>query len=163
NGVEQLIAGWPDAGLPDWELHITGYGHLTEGLRHKAAHTRGVVFHGLVSRPELVGLMSSARICINPHQVSDTPGNVFAFKLVEYLAAGAHVITTPMGALETELEAGVTYMPDNAPATIAATLRRVVSERAYTRTAGEAARRSYGPDAVAKSLDALLGRVRAVA
>src|SRR5262249_49850493 len=111
NGVEQLIAGWPDAGLPDWELHITGYGHLTEGLRHKAAHTRGVVFHWLVSRPALVALMSSARICINPHQVSDTPGNVFAFKLVEYLAAGAHVITTPMGALETELEAGVTYMP----------------------------------------------------
>jgi glycosyltransferase involved in cell wall biosynthesis len=163
NGVAQLIEGWRQVGLPDWTLHITGYGHLTERLREMAAQIPGIVFHGLVSRPELVGLMSSARICVNPHQVSDTPGNVFAFKLVEYLASGAHVVTTPMGLLEQELEAGMTYMPDNAPATIAATLRKVVGERAYTRTAGEAARRSYGPAAVARSLDALLGRVMAVA
>jgi glycosyltransferase involved in cell wall biosynthesis len=163
NGVAQLIDGWRGVGLPDWELHITGYGQLTDGLRQMAADVRGVVFHGLVSRAELVRLMCSARICVNPHQVSHTPGNVFAFKLVEYLAAGAHVITTPMGALETELEAGITYMPDNAPATIAATIRRVVEERAYARTAGAAARSAYGPAAVAKSLDTLLGQVRTTA
>jgi len=128
-----------------------------------AATVRSIVFHGLVSRAELVRLMGSAKICVNPHQVSQTPGNVFAFKLVEYLAAGAHVITTPMGVLEQELEAGMTYMPDNAPATIAATIRRVVEERAYARTAGDAARRMYGSAAVSKSLDTLLGRVRATA
>lgn len=163
NGVAQLIEGWREVGLPDWELHITGYGQLTDRLREMAADVRGIVFHGLVSRSELVDLMSSAKICVNPHQVSNTPGNVFAFKLVEYLAAGAHVVTTPMGALEKELEAGITYMPDNAPATIAATIRRVVGERAYTRTAGEAARFSYGPAAVSKSLDTLLEQVSTTA
>jgi len=163
NGVAQLIEGWRDVGLPDWELHITGYGQLTDELRQMAATIRSIVFHGLVSRAELVRLMGSAKICVNPHQVSQTPGNVFAFKLVEYLAAGAHVITTPMGVLEQELEAGMTYMPDNAPATIAATIRRVVEERAYARTAGDAARRMYGSAAVSKSLDTLLGRVRATA
>jgi len=66
-----------------------------------------------------------ATIGINPHHVSETPGNVFAFKIIEYLASGAHVITTPMGPLEKELEAGVTYMPDNSPATIAAALELV--------------------------------------
>ena len=163
NGVAQLIEGWREVGLPDWELHITGAGQLTESLREMAAGVRGIVFHGLVSRPELVRLMCSAKICINPHQVSHTPGNVFAFKLVEYLSADAHVITTPMGILEKELEAGITYTPDNAPATIATTIARVVRERAYTRTAGEAARHTYGPAAVSKSLDTLLDQVATAA
>jgi glycosyltransferase involved in cell wall biosynthesis len=116
-----------------------------------------------VSRDELVRLMCSARICINPHAVSETPGNVFAFKIVEYLAAGAHVITTPMGALEQELEAGITYMPDNSPETIAATLRRVIRERRYERTALGAARQTYGPVAVSRLLDTLLTQVRPTA
>ena len=97
---------------------------------------------------------------MNPHQVSRIPGNVFAFKIIEYLAAGGHVITTPMGAIERELEAGITYMPDNSPNRIAETLRHVVEHREYERTAMDAAQRFYGPIAVSQSLDALLQRVR---
>jgi glycosyltransferase involved in cell wall biosynthesis len=160
NGVGELIRAWREVQMPDWQLHITGYGRLTEELRQLAAQVRGVVFHGLVSRSELVRLMCSATICINPHVVSQTPGNVFAFKLIEYLACGAHVITTPMGPLEQELEAGITYMPDNSPQTIARTIREVINRRSYDRIAMEAAQLRYGPTAVAKSLSALLGRVR---
>jgi glycosyltransferase involved in cell wall biosynthesis len=159
NGVAELIEGWRRSGLANWELHITGYGGLTEKLRDMAAAVRGVIFHGLVSRPELIRLMRTARICMNPHQVSATPGNVFAFKIIEYLAAGAHVITTPMGDLEKELEAGITYMPENSPATIAETLQRVVQSAAYRRVAKEAAQNVYGPAAVSRSLDTLLQKV----
>jgi glycosyltransferase involved in cell wall biosynthesis len=159
NGVAHLIDGWREARLSGWELHITGYGQLTESLRQQASGIAGVTFHGLVSRQDLVSLLSSSKICINPHQVSRTPGNVFAFKIIEYLAAGAHVITTPMGALENDLEMGISYMTDNSPHTIAATLRRVVDTREYARTAGAAAQRRYGPAAVADSLNALLARV----
>ena len=101
------------------------------------------MFHGLVSRQELVRLICSAKICINPHVVSQTPGNVFAFKIIEYLAAGAHVITTPMGALEQEIEVGITYMPDNKAETIAATLKQVIQVRCYERTAAQAALQTY--------------------
>ena len=103
--------------------------------------------------------MSSARICINPHAVSQTPGNVFAFKLCEYLAAGAHVVTTPMGVFERELEAGMTYMPDNLPATIAGTLRKVIANNQYEATAMEAAQEKYGPAHVSSALDALVREV----
>jgi Glycosyl transferases group 1 len=161
NGVAELIEGWRAAQLPGWELHITGYGQLTDTLRAMAQQVRGVVFHGLVSRPELVRLMCSAKICINPHQVSRTPGNVFAFKIIEYLAAGGHVITTPMGELEADIEAGVSYMPDNSPATIAACLERVIRERRYERSAAVATERTYGPEAVSRSLESLLGEVTA--
>jgi glycosyltransferase involved in cell wall biosynthesis len=156
NGVAQLIEGWRDARIPNWELHITGFGGLTDALRHRAAEVQGVTFHGLVSRPELVRLMCSARICINPHQLSQTPGNVFAFKIIEYLAAGAHVITTPMGTLEQEVEGGITYMPDNEPATIALTLKQVIRNQICERRAADYVSDTYGPAKVAKSLDTLL-------
>ncbi len=161
NGIAQLIEGWREVFLPNWELHITGYGQLTDELRQMAQDVRGIVFHGLVSRPELVRLMCSAKICVNPHQLSQTPGNVFAFKIIEYLAAGAHVISTPMGVLEKELETGITYMPDNSPQTIASTIRRVIDECEYRRTAMDTAQQTYGPVAVSKSLNRLLDQVKA--
>jgi glycosyltransferase involved in cell wall biosynthesis len=163
NGVGELIRGWRELQMPGWQLHITGYGRLTDELRRSAQDTPGVVFHGLVSRPELVRLMCSAAICINPHVVSRTPGNVFAFKIIEYLAAGAHVISTPMGTLENDIEAGITYMPDNCPATIATTLRKVIEEREWTRNSTEAAQQRYGPESVRKSLNALIGQVHTAA
>jgi glycosyltransferase involved in cell wall biosynthesis len=158
-GLEQLIMAWEIAGLRDWELHIAGEGELSERLREMAANVSGIVFHGLLNRHENALLLSSAKIGINPHDLSKTPGNIFAFKIVEYLAAGAHVISTPMGALEPEIESGITYMPDNKAETIAATLKCVIQGLGYERTATEAALRSYGPEAVARSLDEFLARV----
>jgi glycosyltransferase involved in cell wall biosynthesis len=159
NGIRELIKAWGTAEIPDWELHITGHGHLTDELKQLAARTRGIVFHGLIRREELVDLLCSARICINPHTVSKMPGNVFAFKIIEYLGAGAHVISTPMGTLERDVEAGITYMADNNPATIAATLQQVIRTERWAHTAVRAVRAVYGSAAVANSLDAMLQRI----
>ena len=161
NGVANLITAWRSAPIVGWELHITGHGQLTGMLRQMAENVPGVVFHGLVSRQKLVELMSSAKICINPHAVSQTPGNVFAFKIIEYLATGAHCVTTPMGKLETDLETGITYMPDNSPETIAATLKRVIEDHRYQLLAAKAAQETYGTQAVSRSLDKFLKQVSA--
>jgi glycosyltransferase involved in cell wall biosynthesis len=159
NGVAQLIEAWRRTSIPGWEVHITGYGQLTESLRQMAADVPGVVFHGMVPREKLVELLSSAKICINPHTVSETPGNVFAFKIIEYLAAGAHCVTTPMGALAPDIEAGISYMSNNSPETIAATLMSVIKNRRYERLATDAARDRYGRQAVSQSLDSFVKRV----
>jgi glycosyltransferase involved in cell wall biosynthesis len=159
NGVAKLIEAWRLAAIPGWELHITGYGQLTDKLRQMARDVPRVIFHGLVSREELVRLMCSAKICVNPHAVSRTPGNVFAFKIIEYLAAGAHVITTPMGTLEKEIESGITYMPDNEPATIASTLANVMQTGTWRQGAAHYVWERYSPEAVAQSLETLLQRV----
>jgi glycosyltransferase involved in cell wall biosynthesis len=160
-GLEQLITAWDMLELPDWELHIAGDGDLGDQLRQMAANSCGIVFHGVLNRNENARLLCSAKIGINPHDLSATPGNVFAFKIIEYLAAGAHVVTTSMGNVEPELEDGITYMNDNSPATIAATLQRVIRERDFERTAAEAAVHSYGPQAISRSLDELLNKVTA--
>jgi glycosyltransferase involved in cell wall biosynthesis len=158
-GLKQLITGWRKLGLSDWELHITGDGELRSTLEKMALGCKSIVFHGLLNRQDYARVLSEAKIGINPHDVSQTPGNVFAFKIIEYLAAGTHVITTPMGALESEVEAGITYMHDNSPETIAATLERVIGGRWYERKAVEAAQQTYGPAGVARSLDSLLNQV----
>jgi hypothetical protein len=97
---------------------------------------------------------------MNAHDTGHTSGNVFAFKLVEYLAAGLHAISTPMGSLPPDMEAGITYMNDNSPEMIAATLRRVIQSGDYERTAAAAALEHYGSESVSKSLDRLLNDVR---
>jgi len=155
-GIPALVAAWRQLALPDWELHITGEGPETPHFRKLAEGNPTLRFHGLVSRADLVKLMSSAKICINPHDTSQTPGNVFAFKIVEYLASGAHVVTTPMGKLEKELEEGITYMTDNTAATIAATLQRVVQEKLYQRTASQQVLAVYGPAASAKAIESFI-------
>jgi glycosyltransferase involved in cell wall biosynthesis len=156
NGVEELITAWRILARPDWELHITGYGDMTEYLHRLADDTAGVVFHGLLRREELVSLMCSARVCVSPQLVSEVPGSVFPFKVIEYLAAGAHVVMTPMGLVETEVERGITYLSDNTPRVIASTLQRVIETRRYEATAQSSAQLAYGSAAVAKTLDALL-------
>jgi glycosyltransferase involved in cell wall biosynthesis len=158
NGVAELIAAWRMKPVRNWELHITGYGELSDELRRMAHGSPGIVFHGLLNRDDLVSLMCSARICINPHAVSQTPGNVFAFKIIEYLAAGAHVLTTRMGTLEPEIETGVTYMPDNSPATIASTLQETIDRKGYEDTVEQVVQDRYGPGAVAEALDDLVAK-----
>jgi glycosyltransferase involved in cell wall biosynthesis len=155
-GIAPLIKAWPQANLAGWELHITGHGEETVALKKMAENNPGIIFHGVVSTPELARLMSTAKICINPHELSKTPGNVFAFKIVEYLAAGTHVITTPMGVLEKEIEAGVTYIPDNDAATIARALKEVVSTEKWRQTATQPVHKIYGPDALSEELDKLM-------
>jgi glycosyltransferase involved in cell wall biosynthesis len=156
NGVAELIAGWKKAALVGWRLHITGFGAMTEQLREMAANDPNITFHGLVSREELVRLMCSAKICINPQVASQTPGNVFAFKVIEYLGAGAHVITTPMGTLQQEIERGVTYLSDNTPETIASVLRSVTLCDRRQQGAADYVQRTYRTAALSKSLDLLI-------
>ena len=158
-GIEQLVEAWQMLNVPDWELHIAGRGPITTVLEQKAGGNRSIIFHGLLNRAENARLLCAARIGMNPQDLTKTPGNVFAFKIVEYLAAGTHVVTTPRGFLEPELEAGITYITDNAPSTIAACLRQLIDTRGYEFTAEEAAVQTYGPDAVSKSLNNLLEQV----
>lgn len=160
-GIKQLIAAWRELSMPDWELHITGYGELTNILQKMVGNDPTIVFHGLVSRQELVRIMCSAKVCINPHDISQVPGNVFAFKIIEYIAAGAHVVSTPMGALEEEMESGVTYIPDNKTETIAAALKQVILDATWRRTARQYVLDMYGPQSISKKLEMLLQQASA--
>jgi glycosyltransferase involved in cell wall biosynthesis len=155
-GLEQLITAWSKVNVPGWELHIAGQGELTETLQRIAQGDSTIVFHGLLNRQQNARFLASAKIGINPHDTGHTSGNVFAFKIIEYLAAGNHVITTPMGVLQPELEIGLTYMKDNSASTIASAIEEVIHKRLYERTAARGALQHYGAEAVSRSLETLL-------
>ena len=159
-GIASLIIAWSQMDLPDWELHITGDGEETKALRQLAEPFRNIYFHGVVGTAELAMMMATAKICINPHDLSVTPGNVFAFKIIEYLAAGTHVVTTPMGYLEKEIEIGITYIPNNDPETISKALLELVRTERWKVTASEQVRNIYGPDALKASLNDLILRAK---
>ena len=148
-------------GLSDWELHIAGRGPITPRLRELAESDRSVIFHGFLNRGENARLLCEAKIGMNPQDVTKTPGNVFALKIIEYLAAGLHVITTPRGVLEEELEAGVTYIADNTPEAIATGLKNIISTKSYEQTAQDAAVNTYGPDAISQALNRLVEQTKA--
>jgi glycosyltransferase involved in cell wall biosynthesis len=158
-GLEQLIKAWQMLEMPSWELHIAGQGSITADLQKMAKDNPSVIFHGLLNRDENARLLCMAKIGMNPQDPPRAPGTVFAFKIIEYLAAGMHVITTPRGTLEPELEAGISYIKDNSPESIAAGLKKAISDRLYERTAEQAALKIYGPAAISRSLDSLFKQV----
>lgn len=160
-GLEQMVKAWQMLQLPDWELHIAGRGPLTATLQKLAENNRSIVFHGFLNREENARLLCAAKIGMNPQDVTLIPGTSFAFKIIEYLAAGLHVITTPRGELESQLVAGITYIEDNTPETIAACLKRMIANRDYDRTAQQAAVQAYGPEAIMRALNRLVEQVTA--
>jgi glycosyltransferase involved in cell wall biosynthesis len=162
-GLEQMINAWNMSRLSDWELHIAGRGPIKDALEKLAGDNRSIVFHGLLNRKENARLLCMAKIGMNPQDVTQTQGNVFAFKIIEYLAAGLHVITTPRGSLEPELEAGISYIADNMSETIAAVLKKVIGNKSCDQTAQEAALKTYGPDAIAEALNRLVQETKVLA
>ena len=162
-GLEQMIKAWRMLELPSWELHIAGRGPITPALEKLAGNDPSILFHGFLSREENARLLCMARIGMNPQDVTQIPGTSFAFKIIEYLAAGLHVITTPRGALEPELEVGISYINDNSPDTIAKALKRVIDARSYERSAQDAAITAYGPDAISRGLNRLVEEAKAFA
>lgn len=156
-GLVPLITAWRTLRLPHWELHIGGRGVLTEKLQSMAAGDSSIVFHGLLDRQANAELLTSGRIAAVPYDTTQTRG--FSFKTVECLAAGLHVISTPLVALDAltpEMKAGITYIPDNQPQTIASSLRSVITDRLYEHTSERAVAEEYGPGAVARSLEKFL-------
>lgn len=90
----------------NWKLVVTGVGSLSGAFRDIAAkHPQAIDFHGAVHHQEVVRLMSTCDAIVNPHAaITEMDNGVFPFKVCEALASGALLITTPLPAIDLELE-----------------------------------------------------------
>lgn len=90
----------------NWKLVVTGVGSLSSAFRDIAAkHPQAIDFHGAVPHQEVVRLMSTCDAIVNPHAaITEMDNGVFPFKVCEALASGALLITTPLPAIDLELE-----------------------------------------------------------
>lgn len=96
------LLGLIDLLPPDMELHVVGVGPMAAALQEALARRpeRGC-FHGYLPDDRFVDFLCSMDVLINPHRDIAAMGRgVFPFKIFEYLAAGAVVVTTPLPTIE---------------------------------------------------------------
>jgi len=138
------------------QLHITGTGQLADYVKRAAAETPSIVFHGLVDRENLNKLLCRAAICVNPSCISKSVGNIFPFKIVEYLASGAHVLSTIIEEVEPELAKGITIIDSDDAPSLARGMLACMDRFPNLPDASAAVQATYSQTTVAENLDKLL-------
>lgn len=146
-GVRLLMAAWETLvvhggiGMP---LTIAGSGPLQEEVARWAEGRESVRYVGLRSRSECDELTARAAAVLAP----STWLEAFGLVVVEAMAAGVPVVAAAHGAFPELVDDGVTgllHRPDDA-ASLADSLRNVVSSAEANRRMGDAARRRYEKD-----------------
>jgi UDP-galactopyranose mutase len=90
---EQLAAALARR-LPDWTLLFAG--PVEPEAEAALAGPANVLLSGRFRHDELPGLLGLGRVCVVPYRVNEFSDNLVPVKLVEYLAAGRPVVSTPM-------------------------------------------------------------------
>lgn len=147
---------------PHMELHVAGVGPLAAALSAALARRpdRGR-FHGFVPDDRLADFLCAMDVLVNPHRDIKAMNNaVFPFKVFEYLAAGAAVVTTPLPPIEgLPLERLIHF--DGSAAGLAAALERAAERGAAA--VDEDLRREVSRRFGLSATTALIGEVLAVA
>ncbi len=102
-GFSMLLHILPE--LPEWKLVIAGDGPLKNELYEQAQKLDildRVIFTGSLSRAQIVGWLKTADVF-----VLNTSFESFSFQIVEAMASGIPVITTPVGSIPELIENGV--------------------------------------------------------
>ena len=84
----------------NWRLMVSGAGPLAAEFRRIADEQPSrCVYLGFVSVGEMYAALAQADAAINTPERVANPEGLFPFKMLEYIASGVHVISTPLPAL----------------------------------------------------------------
>lgn len=154
-GVDVLLAAWEKAKRQEWSLHITGTGPLADRCEAAAKADVSIIFFGEVSREKYLNLLCEASICVNPNRITKKPGNIFPFKIVEYLASGAVVVSTRMCEFDSQMLPSMIFTDSDHCDDLSAGIAKAIDSPLITGGA-QYAIAAYGLPAVSISIDALL-------
>ena len=94
-GVETLVEGFLKSQLPDWELHIYGYGNYSEALTELSKKQGNVKFFGVKPNDYVVKKQTEAFVVVNPRPTNEEFVKYsFPSKNLEYMASGTAMLTT---------------------------------------------------------------------
>jgi len=82
--------------LPDWTIAIAG--PTTREAEAELGAVTNIELLGVRPAAEVPALVGEAAVCLMPYRVSDYGDTLFPVKLVEYLASGRPVVSTPIRA-----------------------------------------------------------------
>lgn len=141
-GISELIESWKIVGGTDWELEIAGASsdRAREELLAKIRELPNVRFLGQLSKPEVWERLTGCDIFVLPTYTEGFP-NV----ILEAMAAGKAILTTPVGAIPEMLDIdsaeprGVCVPPKD-PEALASGLKKLMSDSALRAVLGSRAR-----------------------
>jgi len=149
------------------ELDVIGDGRDLAAVRQAAGRARQPVrVHGEVSRERLVELFTAADVAVNPRRMSkDMLGQIFPFKMVDYIGAGLPVVSSRLGEFPLAARGSlVTYEGDDAGA-LASALEDAGARLGVLRAAAVHARRwvaaEYSAEAAGRKLEEIFVAARA--
>jgi UDP-galactopyranose mutase len=106
--------------LPDWSFVLAG--GLTHTLKDRLLALPNIRSLGVLPIQEVPGVLAGADVCLMPYRQDTFTETLFPIKLIEYLAAGKPVVSTPLRASRdyADVVALVPGAPEFADALVAA-------------------------------------------
>lgn len=142
-GVPALLDAFSRIPNPDIELWITGRGPEQARVVAAAAADARIRYWGYPPYSELLALYQQATLLVNPHSVGQLSSRyLFPSKLIEYLATGVPVLSTPSTPEIAELYGAFAFITadDSADALARSIMRTLSYPRSELRSRGAAGR-----------------------
>ncbi len=102
-GVKTLVEGFIKSNLPDWELHIYGYGNYSDELTELSKTNTNIKFFGVKSNEHVVKKQIESFVVVNPRPSKEEFTKYsFPSKNLEYMASGTAMLTTHLPGMPDE-------------------------------------------------------------
>lgn len=111
--------------LPEWRFRVVGPLEAGAGAEHALAGVGNVEWRGAVAPNDVPAILAGATVCVAPYRRSAFNDTLFPIKLVEGLASGRPVVSTPIAAARGF--ADVVELAGDVPS-FAAAIRRAAAE-----------------------------------
>ena len=91
-GVYDLIEAFEKVNLKNYKLNI--YGYFPKNIKNKYKKNNTIIFHGFVSKKELIKAYSKSDIVVNPHKLINNNNYISPCKNIELFASRAFPIVS---------------------------------------------------------------------
>lgn len=141
SGLEPLINRLPSLveRCPKLRLLVLGAGEADDALRAAVARSPvgdRVHLAGMVSYENLRDYLSLGTVALNPFEINDITRDIVPIKLLQYLAAGLPVVSTPLPDVRRKFpdgSSGIRYARSDAPDDFAQALAQTLEDPAALR------------------------------
>lgn len=128
-GIESLVKGFINAGIPDTELHIYGNGDYVEDLKKLSKQYDNVKYFGIAPNDEIVEAELHATLLVNPRPTNEEYTKYsFPSKNMEYMASGTPVLTTRLPGMPKEYNEYVYLIDEENEDGVCEKLKEILSQ-----------------------------------
>lgn len=125
-GVIDLINAVNELGDDEIVLEIAGGGEAEAEVVEASRNNKNIVFHGLLSRNEVIALQCRADLFVLPRLPEEYTNYSFPSKLCEYIVAGKPILTRPLPCFDREVRKSFILFEDSNNSSLVEHLRNTI-------------------------------------